>query len=294
MVRMFFHRTSRCAARAGSRLRIARATGSRPGRLITYDGERCSIVTWAASGAIAGTRVTAVAPLPITTTFLPVQSRSAGQCWGCTIGPRNVVGAGELRLVAVLVVVVAAAAPEEAGGDGHRLSGVLGLDGPARRVAVPRGADHPVVVADVGLHVVLAGGLAEVLQDPAAAAEGLLVGPGLEAVAHRVHVGVGADAGVAEEVPGAAADRAALQHGVRRAREGAGQVRGRADPGEARADDEDVDVFSVSGSSVGRAARQRLRPRPPRRRRAARRRRRCPRRSRASRVSCPAAPAAGW
>ncbi len=38
----------------------------------TYDGERCSIVTCAASPAIAGTSVTAVAPLPITTTFLPV------------------------------------------------------------------------------------------------------------------------------------------------------------------------------------------------------------------------------
>jgi hypothetical protein len=34
-------------------------------------GERCSIVTWAALAAIAGTRVTAVAPLPMTTTRLP-------------------------------------------------------------------------------------------------------------------------------------------------------------------------------------------------------------------------------
>ena len=45
---------------------------------------------------------------------------------------------------------------------------------------------------------------------------------GLKRVAHRVHVGVGADAGVAEEVPGAAADRARLQHGVRRARAACG------------------------------------------------------------------------
>ncbi len=33
-----------------------------------YVGERCSIVTWAAVFAISGTSVTAVAPLPITTT----------------------------------------------------------------------------------------------------------------------------------------------------------------------------------------------------------------------------------
>ncbi|CKS51022.1 Uncharacterised protein [Mycobacterium tuberculosis] len=40
-----------------------------------YDGDRCSIVTCAAlpglEPAIAGTKVTAVAPLPMTTTFLP-------------------------------------------------------------------------------------------------------------------------------------------------------------------------------------------------------------------------------
>jgi hypothetical protein len=36
-----------------------------------YDGERCSIVTCPARRAIAGTSVTAVAPLPITTTCLP-------------------------------------------------------------------------------------------------------------------------------------------------------------------------------------------------------------------------------
>ena len=37
-----------------------------------YVGERCSIVTWPApESASAGTRVTAVAPEPMTTTFLP-------------------------------------------------------------------------------------------------------------------------------------------------------------------------------------------------------------------------------
>jgi hypothetical protein len=35
-------------------------------------GERCSIVTCSAWYVIAGTIVTAVAPLPMTTTFLPL------------------------------------------------------------------------------------------------------------------------------------------------------------------------------------------------------------------------------
>ena len=44
---------------------------------------------WRDEQSIAGTSVTAVAPLPITTTRLPVWSRSAGHCCGCTIGPVN-------------------------------------------------------------------------------------------------------------------------------------------------------------------------------------------------------------
>ena len=36
-----------------------------------YDGERCSMVTCAAVSASAGTSVTAVAPLPITTMRCP-------------------------------------------------------------------------------------------------------------------------------------------------------------------------------------------------------------------------------
>ena len=37
-----------------------------------YVGERCSIVTFPARSDSDGSNVTAVAPLPITTTFLPV------------------------------------------------------------------------------------------------------------------------------------------------------------------------------------------------------------------------------
>ena len=52
-----------------------------------YVGERCNMVTWAAVVAIAGTSVTAVAPLPITTTRLPAYSKSSGHFCGCTIQP---------------------------------------------------------------------------------------------------------------------------------------------------------------------------------------------------------------
>ena len=42
---------------------------------------------WTDAKAIAGTSVTAVAPLPITTTRLPAYSMSSLQCWGCTSRP---------------------------------------------------------------------------------------------------------------------------------------------------------------------------------------------------------------
>ena len=84
--RIAFHRTIGKLSRVGSRSSL-RASGSRSGRERTYDGERWSMVTCSASPAIAGTSVTAVAPLPMTTTFFPVWSRSSGQACGCTISP---------------------------------------------------------------------------------------------------------------------------------------------------------------------------------------------------------------
>lgn len=47
------------------------ASRSREGSELIQVGERWSMVTWAALRAIAGTSVTAVAPLPMTTTRLP-------------------------------------------------------------------------------------------------------------------------------------------------------------------------------------------------------------------------------
>ena len=70
----FFQRVTAYAALGGSRSRSPTATVSMPGSERMYVGERCSMVTRAAAPsprAIAGTRVTAVAPLPITTTRLP-------------------------------------------------------------------------------------------------------------------------------------------------------------------------------------------------------------------------------
>ena len=73
------HRTTLWAILRGSTFRIALASGSTFGIEMMYVGVRWSIVTESAASARAGISVIAVAPLPITTTFLPVTSRSSGQ-----------------------------------------------------------------------------------------------------------------------------------------------------------------------------------------------------------------------
>ncbi len=87
---MFLVRITRCATLVGSLSRSLSATASRSGTEPIQVGLRCSIVTCAAVGAMAGTRVTAVAPLPMTTTRLPAYSRCSGQNCGCTTSPANV------------------------------------------------------------------------------------------------------------------------------------------------------------------------------------------------------------
>ena len=99
-----------------------------------------------------GTSVTAVAPLPITTTRLPAQSRSSGQCCGWTICPPKRSLPAKAGRVALVVAVVAGAHVQEAAGE-LQLSPVsvrsavtvqrASLGGPARADRAVGEADHP-------------------------------------------------------------------------------------------------------------------------------------------------------
>ena len=206
------------------------------------------MTTWEADRASAGTRVTAVAPLPMTTTFLPATSRSFGPGLRVHDGAGEVGHAFEVGLVPVVVAVVAAAGEEERG---RELDGLVGVgafrgDVPERVGRRPVGRNDAVVEADVAVDAGLARRVLDVLEDGVAVGDRLLAVPGPERVAQRVHVRVRTDARVAEEVPGPTDGVARLEDGVVGPRALGLEVVPGADAGQPGADDQDVEVRGVA------------------------------------------------
>ena len=213
MSAMFLVRISRCASRG--RQLLAEPVGD---LVAARDADRSS---WGCAGAwsrgrrrsaIAGTRVTAVAPLPMITTRLPAYSRSSGQNCGCTTSAGEGVEAGERRAVALVVVVVARAGVEEAAR--HRAS-----VRPASRAAASTARARS---TSRRRRPWCGSGCAARCRTPrrcrgcrtgsSAVRDRLRRPPRLELVAEREHVGVRADPGIAEQVPGAAHRLARLEH----------------------------------------------------------------------------------
>ena len=161
----------------------------------------------------------------------------------------EVVDTRDVSLVGLVVGVVAAAGVDEAGT--HLLLAVGGANGerPQGVLARPVAAHDLVLVADVLVDAVLRGGVLDVVEDVAARGDGALVLPRLEGVGERVHVGVGANTGVTEQIPGAAERRAAFEDRVLEVGHALGEAVTRADSGEAGADDDDVE--HLGGGFVG-------------------------------------------
>ena len=130
----------------------------------------------------------------------------------------------------------------------HGLGGALadrtlGFDGPARIRRRPRGALDAMMIANVLLDAVLGRGLPHIVQDARPVGDRLRLGPRLERIAEREHVAVGADAGIAKQIPGAADAIAALEDDVALAGAFLLQMKARADARQAGADDEHVEMF---------------------------------------------------
>src|SRR4029077_10147668 len=111
----------------------------------------------------------------------------------------------EARQVAPVVAVVAGAGEQEAAGqhDAVTAVGPLGRDVPTGVVGGPLGAEDPVPEPDVAVDPLRMGRLPYVGEDGRAVDYRVLPGPGPERVAEGEDVRVGADSGVAEQVPGA-------------------------------------------------------------------------------------------
>ena len=121
----------------------------------------------------------------------------------------------------------------------------LALRRSRRHRARPGGLVDLVAEANVRSMPFSRGRLVDVVEDRWPVGDGLGLASRAEAVAEGVHVAVGTDARIAEEVPGAADRVAALEDDV-------GlpghllQVQAGADAGQARADDDHVEMFGVA------------------------------------------------
>ena len=111
--------------------------------------------------------------------------------------------AREMRRVTVFVVVVAGAHEEKVAAQLQGLGALaIDVDRPGAVERGPARAADTVAEADVPIDAELAHRLVQIGADGVGIADRLGGGPGFEAESEGIHVGVGADAGIAKQVPG--------------------------------------------------------------------------------------------
>ena len=93
-------------------------------------------------------------------------------------------------------------------------------------------------------------GFADVAADRRAVGDGLGRFPRLEAIAERVHVGIRTDAGIAEQIPGAADSVAAFQDGIGFVRAILLQMNRRANARQAGANNQNVEISGTHGTRL--------------------------------------------
>ena len=158
-------------------------------------------------------------------------------------GAGKIRNTGKVGSVAAVVPVIAGAQLEEAAGQLPFALGCRDRDGPARIVARPARRGDPLAEADMPIDPGFGGGILQVRQDRRAIRDRLLAGPRPEPIAEREHVGVGADAGIAEQVPGPAQPLAPLQDRKAAAGRQPLEMVRRADARQPGTDDDDVEML---------------------------------------------------
>ena len=99
------------------------------------------------------------------------------------------------------------------------------------------------VVADRLVHFIFGGGVADVFEDGGRVGHGLVFTPGTEAIAERVHVGVGADTWITKQIPRTAHPLAPFEDNETLLRAFSLQMAGATDPRKACAYEYDVNVL---------------------------------------------------
>ncbi len=160
---------------------------------------------------------------------------------------------GEVGRVALGIAVIPGAGEEEVAGEADGLGGAvwrgaLGFDGPGGLLRRPGSADDAMAEADVAVDAFVAGGGDDVFADFGAGGDRFGAGPGAEGVAHGEHVGVGTNAGITKEVPGAADAFALLEEDVGFGGADGVEVMGGVDAGKAGAHDHHVEMFGCCGA----------------------------------------------
>ena len=161
----------------------------------------------------------------------------------------EVVLAGEVDDVPRRVGEVAGGQVDEAGRVPHQAVPGAADDGPAAVGRAPLEPLDALAEVDALGDPVVVGGGPHVVADLLPRGDRRRPAPRPEREAQGVHVGVGADAGVAEQVPRAADRVARLEHGPHDVGAVLRQPAGDVDPRDAGPDDEDVDVERRRGGT---------------------------------------------
>ena len=166
-------------------------------------------------------------------------------------GAREVLDAGELGRVGIVVVVVAGAEEDEAAAVALGLAFFGDVHGPGVGGGIPIGGTHLSAETDVGIDTVLVGGVIHVVADLVAVGDVLLTGPGFPWPAQGEDRGVRAHARVAEQIPGATDAVTTLEDDVSGRAVALAEMVGGAKSGDTRADDHDVKDVAVGLGGAG-------------------------------------------
>ena len=152
--------------------------------------------------------------------------------------------ARQIGAIGAVIAKISGADRDMAASDVYAPLWRVGLQGPQAVARIPRGGEHAGAKADRLVDAKILGGAANIGEDRGAVGDGVAAGPGLKTIAEREHVGIGAQSGIAEQIPCAAQRVSRLQDREARPRGLALQRAGGADPREPGADDDDVQRFA--------------------------------------------------